>query len=263
LPLTTGVTGTLPIANGGTGTTSTTFVNAATNVTGTLPIANGGTNSTATATSGGVGYGTGTAHAYTSAGTAGQFLQSNGTSAPTWVAASAGALTFISSQTVSSAVSSVDFTSGISSTYDDYIVYFEGLTPSSTGVDLRLRLYKSGGFTNSGYSSSYARFRTVSESSSSNTVSYIFMTGASASVDNTVSVISGQFKLFNMNSTEASRSTVAGQLFYNTASASNNQSQVIFAGNQSTAAASTGFQFFFDTGNIATGTFRLYGVAKS
>ena len=43
LPLTTGVTGTLPIANGGTGSTSTTFVNAATNVTGTLPIANGGT----------------------------------------------------------------------------------------------------------------------------------------------------------------------------------------------------------------------------
>ena len=40
------VTGTLPIANGGTGTTSTTFVNAATNVTGTLPVANGGTGQT-------------------------------------------------------------------------------------------------------------------------------------------------------------------------------------------------------------------------
>ena len=48
LPLSTGVTGTLPIANGGTGTTSTTFVNAATNVTGTLPIANGGTGTTST-----------------------------------------------------------------------------------------------------------------------------------------------------------------------------------------------------------------------
>jgi hypothetical protein len=46
--LTTNVTGTLPIANGGTGSTSTTFVNAATNITGTLPIANGGTGSTST-----------------------------------------------------------------------------------------------------------------------------------------------------------------------------------------------------------------------
>ena len=46
--LTTNVTGTLPIANGGTGTTSTTFTNLTTNVTGTLPIANGGTGSTST-----------------------------------------------------------------------------------------------------------------------------------------------------------------------------------------------------------------------
>jgi hypothetical protein len=46
LPLSTGVTGTLPIANGGTGTTSTTFANLTTNVTGTLPVANGGTNLT-------------------------------------------------------------------------------------------------------------------------------------------------------------------------------------------------------------------------
>jgi hypothetical protein len=44
--LATNVTGTLPIANGGTGSTSTTFVDAATNITGTLPIANGGTGAT-------------------------------------------------------------------------------------------------------------------------------------------------------------------------------------------------------------------------
>jgi hypothetical protein len=50
LPLTTGVTGTLPIANGGTGTTSTTFTNLTTNVTGTLPVANGGTGITSLGT---------------------------------------------------------------------------------------------------------------------------------------------------------------------------------------------------------------------
>jgi hypothetical protein len=48
--LATNVTGTLPVANGGTGSTSTTFVNLATNVTGTLPVANGGSGaSTASA----------------------------------------------------------------------------------------------------------------------------------------------------------------------------------------------------------------------
>ena len=59
LPLTTGVTGTLPIANGGTGTTSTTFANLTTNVTGTLPVANGGTGAT-TFTSGALLKGVGT-----------------------------------------------------------------------------------------------------------------------------------------------------------------------------------------------------------
>ena len=46
LPASTGITGTLPIANGGTGSTSTTYCSLTTNVTGTLPIANGGTGAT-------------------------------------------------------------------------------------------------------------------------------------------------------------------------------------------------------------------------
>jgi len=65
-------------------------------VTGTLPVANGGTNGTAAPTAGAVAYGTGTAYAFTSAGTAGQVLTSNGSSAPTWSNASAGTVTSIS-----------------------------------------------------------------------------------------------------------------------------------------------------------------------
>ena len=54
LPILTGVTGTLPVANGGTGTTSTTFTNLTTNVTGTLPVANGGTGVTTSTGTGAV-----------------------------------------------------------------------------------------------------------------------------------------------------------------------------------------------------------------
>jgi hypothetical protein len=108
--LTAGVTGTLPIANGGTNSTATPTAGGvaygsgtsydvtaagtagqalvsggtAAPVFGTLGISGGGTNSTATPTAGTVPYGTGTALAYTSVGTAGQALISNGASPPTW-----------------------------------------------------------------------------------------------------------------------------------------------------------------------------------
>jgi hypothetical protein len=62
----------------------------ATSVIGTLAIANGGTNATATPVAGAVPYGTGTAYAFTAAGTSGQVLQSNGASAPTWVTPTSG-----------------------------------------------------------------------------------------------------------------------------------------------------------------------------
>jgi hypothetical protein len=54
------------------------------NIVGQVPIANGGTNGTATPTAGAVAYGSGTAYAFTGAGTSGQVLTSNGSSAPTW-----------------------------------------------------------------------------------------------------------------------------------------------------------------------------------
>jgi len=82
------LTNALGTSYGGTGLTSFTSGGAvyATSTsaltTGTLPIASGGTNSTATPTSGGIGYGTGTAHAYTAAGTSGQPLISAGAGAP-------------------------------------------------------------------------------------------------------------------------------------------------------------------------------------
>jgi hypothetical protein len=66
-----------------------------TGVTGILPIANGGNNSAATPTAGGIVYGDGSSHQVSAAGTAGQVLVSNGTSAPGWTNAATGTVTSI------------------------------------------------------------------------------------------------------------------------------------------------------------------------
>ena len=134
--LTAGVTGILPVGNGGTNiatyavgdllyaSASTTLSKLAavatgnvlrsgglatapawgqvvltTDVTNILPILNGGTNSTATPTSGGIGYGTGTALAYSVAGTSGQFLTSSGAGAPSWTTISGVAVTSLTAGT--------------------------------------------------------------------------------------------------------------------------------------------------------------------
>lgn len=57
-----------------------------TGVTGVLPVANGGTNATTTPSAGAVAYGSGTSYAFTAVGTAGQFLSSTGATAPAWSA---------------------------------------------------------------------------------------------------------------------------------------------------------------------------------
>jgi hypothetical protein len=64
-----------------------------THVSGTLPIANGGTNGTATPTLGGVIVGTGTAYASTAAGTTGQVLLAQTGAAPVWGSAPASGVT--------------------------------------------------------------------------------------------------------------------------------------------------------------------------
>ena len=82
-----------------------------THISGVLPIANGGTNGTSTPTAGAVPYGTGTAYAFTAAGTAGQVLTSNGAAAPTWATNAGGDVTGPASST-DNAIARFDGTTG-------------------------------------------------------------------------------------------------------------------------------------------------------
>jgi len=102
--------GVLSFSGGTTGLTPATVTTGAVTLAGTLVIANGGTNGSAAPTAGAVAYGTGTAYAFTAAGTAGQVLTSNGAGVPTWTTNAGGDVT------------------GPASSTDNAIARFDGVT---------------------------------------------------------------------------------------------------------------------------------------
>jgi hypothetical protein len=233
---------------------------------GTLGIAGGGTNSTATPTAGTIPYGTGTALAYTAAGTSGQVLQSNAASAPTWVTPSSGAMVFLSSVTAS-ASATVSIETGFSSTYDTYmLVASDVLLATDNGV-LGMRLKIGGTYLSGGNYNAYAIQCT------SDSVTFVGIADAGASrvrVTSDQGAGAGEVANLSMYFGPTSGTTNYKQFYWTGVFANSNgapgaaialtHGSGAVTGN---TGALTGVRFLADTGNITSGTFRLYGIVKS
>ena len=81
---------------GTTGFTPSTASTGAVILSGTLNVANGGTGGTATPIAGAVAYGNGTVYSFTAAGISGQVLTSTGAGTPTWTTPTTGTVTSVS-----------------------------------------------------------------------------------------------------------------------------------------------------------------------
>jgi hypothetical protein len=198
-------------------------------------------------------------------GTAGQVLTSGGSgAAPTWSTPSAGALVFISSQTASGAPTTIDFTSGFGTTYDNYVMMYENVLSSVDNTELAIRLYKDGSFQTAGYTYQYSDSRAGTTITTNGSISSDRIQFNTGNTTGNATYQSGQIQIFNVNSNATYAGQIQGQIMGSGGANTGKNYTAFGSGAQSTTAFVRGIRFYWGSGGTFTsGTFRLYGIAKS
>lgn len=281
--LTSNVTGTLPVANGGTGaTTLTGYVKGAgtsalsasstipgsdisgnisgnaANVTGTIAVANGGTGSTSL-TANNVLLGNGTSAVQTVApGANGNILTSNGTTWQSTAPAGGGAWTYLSTVTANNSAT-VDVENAFTG-YDLYAITVVGLRPTQDQF-LRIRFKIGGSYLSAGYyyhsqicingNGSYL----ATQGSNSDSAEITGALGSGSS-----STCNWVFYIPHPSSTSLDKKMWWHGMTQNYSDTRMCNGTMIVWNQQ---AALTGVRFYISAGNISIGTFRLYGIKNS
>ena len=196
------------------------------------------------------------------------FAKNNSLSAVTSLPASVsgGGLNLISTQTASSSAT-IDFTSGIDSTYKEYIFKFYDIHPSGDNVDFDFQASTDGG---SNYNTTMTTTAFISyhqEDGSPAALSYV--TGQDQAQGTSFQGLSdnqgngsdeccvGTLHLFDPSNTTFVKHFISRFNQYNY---DNYSREDYVAGYFNTTSAINAFQFKFDSGNIDAGTIKLYGV---
>jgi hypothetical protein len=174
-----------------------------------------------------------------------------------------GQLELIETQTVSSAVAQVDFTSIQESTYNVHLLTANNVQFASTGIsNLGIRFFNSGVIDTSGYKMAYLRMSasgTFTETKSTNITHNRINTYAGGVSDNADGSVGGYSYFYNLgDSTKYSFHTMQstfinydGNFASNFGSGTNNETSVV-----------DGIRLFDSSGgkNIVSGVFSLYGI---
>ncbi len=174
-------------------------------------------------------------------------------------------LVLLSSQTVSSTVVTLDFTTGINDTYDEYEVHLQGVLPSANGAHFSLLTSSDGG---ASYDTANGAYKSFSSGGVSNSAQPIIANSNSAvsialctNVWNTAGFagVDGVIKLVRPSDTVRYKNLLWDVVF--------NSSSGILAthrggGQRVSTSAVNAIRFSFSSGGISAGYFKLYGVKK-
>jgi hypothetical protein len=177
-----------------------------------------------------------------------------------------GSLVLISEQTASSS-STIDFTSGIDSTYDSYVFKFINMHPATNNVQFT---FQADTGTNTNYNqtitsttfetfhreddaNSSLSYRTPADQAQGTSFQYL-SEGMGNDNDNN---LSGTLQIFNPSSDTFVKHFISTVNFVYLSNYGNN---FFSAGYFNTTTALTRFRFKYSSGNIDAGTIKMYGV---
>ena len=177
---------------------------------------------------------------------------------------SLGNLTHIATQTASSSAS-LSFTSGIDSTYKEYIFYFVNMHPASDGVKLKFNFSIDSG---SNYNVTKTATNFYAGHTEADATGFGYDSGLAQSTSDAFATVgtigsgndescSGFLHLFNPSSTTFVKHFISSVTIYG----SNPQSQVTHgAGYCNTTSAVDAVRFNMESGNIDSGQILLFGL---
>jgi hypothetical protein len=177
----------------------------------------------------------------------------------------AAGLVFLSAQTAS-ASATVDFTTGISATYDEYEIHFDAVVPASANANILARVTTNAGSTwestnyrgtELGWSGTVTALAGAPTDAIYVTVRHTALAGISTTAAD--GGASGIVRFRPNNSSGKKNTEILASYIGNTPA----MVQSFCSGQWNGAnTVLNGIRFLMNTGNIASGTFRLYGVQR-
>lgn len=204
----------------------------------------------------------------TTDGTNGQVLQTNGSGTLSFATPAGGSWIYISSQTASNSAT-INFTN-ISSTYDMYVMQLVQIVPATGGASLYMRTSTNNGSSYDSGASDYQSGKSYNQSGDASLQNIGAAAGSAIDIFNTASG-------FGISST-ASEGGLSGLVYFYKPSATsyflvsawasswaNDDKLVTMMGGglRQTAADVDAVRFLMSSGNITSGTFRLYGIKNT
>ena len=183
--------------------------------------------------------------------------------------ASGGTLTLLSTQTAS-ASATISFTTGLNSTYDEYIFKFININPASSGQDFLFNMSTDSGSNYNVTKTTTSFWSYHNEAGTDSILAYstgrdlaqstAFQPLSAGIANDADSNCSGTLTIFNPSSTTYVKHFIATS---NTTDSGTYSINYYFAGYGNTTSAVNAIRFQMTSGNIDDGIIKMYGVKKS